>query len=120
MIRGRPLLLSLSCLVSVLALESLNYDVPQGIRIPLGMVMVFILPGFAFVCAALPARQLSQWECLLASVGISIAVTVVAAVALAAAPVGLSRLSLTIALVGWTVALCIYSLAWAAFSRSSA
>ena len=120
MIRGRQLLIVLSVFASILGLESLNYDAPYLVRVPLGMMMVFILPGFAFGCAALPARRLSRWERLLASVGFSMAITIIAAVVLAATPIGLSRLSLTIVLVSWTVALSIYSLARTAFSGSSA
>ena len=56
------------------------------------------MPGFALVCAVLPDRQLSRGERLLASVGMSLAITVCAAVALAAAPVGLSRQSIAVAL----------------------
>ena len=68
------------------------------VRIALGVLIVFIVPGFALVCAVLPERQFSSSERLLASVGASVAVAISVAVLLGATPVGLSRLSFSVVL----------------------
>jgi uncharacterized membrane protein len=78
-------------------------------RIALGLLIVLVLPGFAVVCAVLPAPQLSSGEQLLASVGMSLAFATCAAVILAATPIGLSRESFAIGLGGSTVALSTYA-----------
>jgi uncharacterized membrane protein len=72
----------------------------------LGLLMVFVLPGFALACAAVPRYQ-SPVERLLATVGLSLAITTCTAVLLAALPVGLSRESLAVVLGGLTIALSI-------------
>jgi uncharacterized membrane protein len=71
--------------------------------------MVFVLPGFAAVCAVLPRRELSLGECLLASLGISLAISVCMSVLLAATPIGLTRNSLAAVLGGGTVILSVYA-----------
>jgi uncharacterized membrane protein len=73
---------------------------PAGhvLRIGLGVLIVFLLPGFAVVSAVFPARPLSRIDRLVASLGISLVVTVGTAVLLAALPIGLTRDSLSIAL----------------------
>jgi hypothetical protein len=64
--------------------------VPQAVQIVLGLLMVFVVPGWSLVCGAFP--ELESWgERLLASVGISVTVATCAAVLLAAAPIGFSR-----------------------------
>jgi hypothetical protein len=64
--------------------------VPHPITVVLGLLMVFVVPGWSLVCTALP--QLESWlERLLASVGISIIVATCGAVLLAATPIGFSR-----------------------------
>jgi uncharacterized membrane protein len=72
----------------------------------LGLLMVFVLPGYALACAALPQHQ-SPVERLLATVGLSLAITTCTAVLLAALPVGLSRESFAVVLGGLTIALSI-------------
>jgi uncharacterized membrane protein len=67
------------------------------------LLIVFILPGFAVVCAALPKGQLAFEERLVASLGISLAIAICAALLLAAAPIGLSRESFAVVLGGSTV-----------------
>jgi len=78
--------------------------IPHWVRISLGVLIVFILPGFALVSAVLPERELSRPERLLASVGMSLAMATCAAVLLGATPIGLSREALAIVLGGSTVA----------------
>jgi len=64
--------------------------VPHLITVVLGLLMVFVVPGWSLVCTALP--QLETWlERLLASVGISIIMATCGAVLLAATPIGFSR-----------------------------
>jgi uncharacterized membrane protein len=101
--RGRLVLLAGSCLVALLTVATASIAVPQGVRVPLGVLIVFIVPGFALVCAVLPEQQLSRGERLLASAGMSLAMTIGAAVLLGATPIGLSRLSLAVALGGCTL-----------------
>ena len=96
--RERLLLLVGSCLVAVLAVATADMAVPQALRIALGMLTLFIVPGFALVCAVLPERRFSRGERLLASAGLSLALATCAAVLLGAMPMGLSRLSLAVAL----------------------
>jgi uncharacterized membrane protein len=72
-------------------------------RIGLGILIVFLLPGFAVTAAVFPARDLSLSDRLLASLGISLVATVCTAVLLAALPIGLTRGSLSVALGGGTV-----------------
>src|ERR1700761_6627293 len=64
--------------------------VPHAIEVLLGLLMVFVVPGWSLVCAALPVRQ-PLVERLLASVGISVILATCAAVFLAATPIGFSR-----------------------------
>ncbi len=75
----------------------------QVLRIGLGVLIVFWLPGFAVVSAVFPTRPLSRTDRLVASLGISLVATVGTAVLLAALPIGLTRDSLSIALGGGTV-----------------
>ena len=77
--------------VKLLAIVAVNLDVPSPVRILLGLPLVFGLPGFALVCAAVPG-ELTDGERLLASVGASIAIAVCSAVLLGAT-VGLSARS---------------------------
>ena len=64
--------------------------VPHAVQIVLGLLMVFVVPGWSLVWAALPG--LNSWvERVVASVGISVIVATCAAVLLAATPIGFSR-----------------------------
>jgi uncharacterized membrane protein len=101
----RLTLLGVSCIVASVTMATANDPLPSLVRIPLGLFMVFGGPGFALICAVFRERQFSRGELLLASVGASIAITICAAVFLAAIPIGLSRLSLAIALGGCTLIL---------------
>jgi uncharacterized membrane protein len=82
----------------------------EVLRVTFGILTVFFLPGFATTYAVLPARQLSRTDRLLASLGISLAAAVCAAVLLAALPIGLTRDSLSIALGGGTIIASAYAL----------
>ena len=66
-------------------------NAPQAIRVILGVPLVLILPGFAAVCAVIPTKELTWGERMLASLGVSITITVCVSVLLAAIPIGLSR-----------------------------
>jgi hypothetical protein len=78
--------------------------VPHAVQVVLGLLMVFVVPGWALVWAAFP--KLQSWvERVLASVGISIVVSTCAAVLLAATPVGFSRQPFGVVLGGIAVAL---------------
>jgi uncharacterized membrane protein len=106
---GRPEALLGSCLLSAVTVVVAYVPVPQALRIALGVPMVFVVPGFAAVCAVLYRRSLSLEERLLASLGISLALTVGVCVLLAATPIGLTRSSLAAALGGGTVILSAYA-----------
>ncbi len=80
--------------------------VPHVVQVVLGLLMVFVVPGWSFVCAALP--ELQSWiDRLLASVGISVVVATCAGVLLAATPIGFSRQPFGEVLGGVAVALSI-------------
>jgi uncharacterized membrane protein len=98
MTRLHLLLLAVSCAVGVLAISTADIAMFQIARVALGLLIVFVVPGFALVSAALPKRQLSPGEYVLSTLGASLAVSSTAAVALGAAPVGLSKLSFSVAL----------------------
>jgi uncharacterized membrane protein len=76
----------------------------------LGVLMVFVVPGFALTWSALPSRELSHGERLLVSVGMSLALATCTAVLLAATPIGLSRKSFEVGLGSVTVVLSIVAL----------
>jgi hypothetical protein len=83
--------------------------VPQVVQLVLGLLMVFVVPGLSFVCAALPDWQ-SWVERLLASLGISVALATCAVVLLAAMPMGFSRQPFGQLLGGITVVLSLSGL----------
>jgi uncharacterized membrane protein len=80
---------------------------PEPARIVLGVLLVFLLPGFAAVCATLPRKQLSAGERVLASLGASLAITVCSSILLGAT-IGLSQKSIAGFLGFLTIAACIY------------
>jgi len=106
---GRSEALVGSCLISAATVVAANVAVPQALRIALGVMMVFVVPGFATVCAFLSRRALSLGERLLASLGISLGIAICISVLLAATPIGLTRSSLAAVLGGGTVILSIYA-----------
>jgi uncharacterized membrane protein len=98
-------LLVASCVVGILSVVTSEVAALRVARIVPGLLIVFIVSGFALVSAVFPERQFTFIEYLLASVGASLAISTTASVALAAAPVGLTRLSFSIALGGCTLIL---------------
>jgi len=101
--------LAITCIVAALAVATAYVGVPQFVRIVLGVLIVFILPGFAAVRAVFPQGRLALEEHIVAILGTSLAMAVCAAVLLAAAPIGLSRESFAVALGGFTVLLSLYA-----------
>ena len=107
MTRTHLSLLAASCGVGVLNVAMSEIATFQIVRVVLGLLIVFFVPGFALVSAALPEQQFSLGDYLLASVGASLAMSTTAAVALGAAPIGLSRLSFSVVLGSCTLILSI-------------
>ena len=96
-----------TCFVAFVAVATANIALPKAVQIMLGLLMVFLLPGFAVVSAVLPPWRLSSSERLLASLGISVAVVTCTAVLLAATPIGLSRISLAVTIGVGTIVMSI-------------
>jgi predicted RNA-binding Zn-ribbon protein involved in translation (DUF1610 family) len=106
--RGLILLVAGVCLAGSLMLEPLPFL--QALRVSAAVLLVFVLPGFAAVCAALPTRPLLTLERLLASLGISLSIAMCGAMLLGATPIGLSTVSFAFVIAGSTVALSV--VAW--------
>lgn len=94
----------------MLAVVAENVPFLQFSRIMFGLLLVCALPGFATVCALLPASELSLGERILASVGASLAITVCVAVLLAVSPIGLSKNSAAVTLGLGTAAMSVWAL----------
>jgi uncharacterized membrane protein len=77
--------------VALLAAIAELIGAPQAVRVVLGIPLVLVLPGFAAVCAVLPGRELSSGERALATLGISLAISICISTLLAATPIGLSK-----------------------------
>jgi uncharacterized membrane protein len=108
--RPSLLLLILSCITGSLLVVEGSFPLPQSVRIVSGLAIVFFLSGFALVAALSPERQLGPGERVVASVGISLAVTTCCATLLAAASVGLTRDAMYYALGGSTVVLSLVAI----------
>jgi len=104
------LLLPGACLAASVTMATADLPTPQAARIFLAVLIVFILPGFAVVCAVLPPWQFSSGERLLACLGISLVISTCTAVLLGATPIGLSRGSFAFGLGGITIALSVVAL----------
>ena len=102
--RQRLLLLSGAGLAGALIILGASVPIPPPVRIALGILIVFVLPGFAILCALFPGPQLSGGERLLASLGISLAMTIYVSVLLGTTPMGLSQGSLAVTLGATTIA----------------
>jgi len=89
-----------------IVIETLSILPPA--RLVLGILLVFALPGFSLVCAALPAAEISTSERILASIGVSVATTTCSAVLLGAT-VGLSQRSAATMLGCLTVLVSVYA-----------
>jgi uncharacterized membrane protein len=100
----------LSVFIATLATASgaiVTLPLPTPLRVPFGLLLVFVLPGWALAHAASPRYQLSLWDGILATLGLSLAIATCSATLLAAAPVGLSRESFAALLSAVTVVLTI-------------
>ena len=104
--RGFRLSLIATCVVAAAAMAIATTGTPEVFRMILGLLLVFVLPGYALECAAVPQHS-SSVERLLATAGLSLAVAICTAVLLAALPVGLSRESLALTLGGLTIVLSV-------------
>lgn len=109
MTRGLPRAMSATAVCALLSMVIEYATVPQAARIIPGVLMVFFLPGFATVYAVLPARDMPSGQRLLASIGVSVVITVCASVLLGAT-VGLSQRSAAVVLGGLTLAACFLAL----------
>ena len=107
--RRRFLLLLGTGVAGALTVVTANVPVPHLLQIALGVLIVFVLPGFAILCAVFPGRQLSRGELLLASVGTSLAMTTYLSVLLGTTPMGLSQESLTVTLGATTIAASVFA-----------
>jgi uncharacterized membrane protein len=105
--RNRLSLLLGSCVLGILTVGTSYIWVPLIVRIVLGVLIVFVVTGFALVSAVFPESQFSIGEHLLASIGMSLAMATATAVALGAAPIGLSRQSFAVVLGSCTLVLSI-------------
>jgi uncharacterized membrane protein len=94
---------------AAMALVTPFITVPEILRVVIGILMVFFIPGLATMRAAFPSKELTRTELLLASLGISLAAAVCTAVLLAALPIGLTRDSISIALGGSTIIVSSYA-----------
>jgi len=99
--------------IAAMTVVTAFFSVPIAVRTALGLLTVFVLPGFAVERAlhagpdpdpaADPDAQPFVW------LGFSLAISVVTAVALAASPIGISRESFAVALGGFTALVALYA-----------
>jgi uncharacterized membrane protein len=109
MVPGRLMVILATAVCALMAMVIEYVAVPQAARIIPGVLMVFFLPGFATVRAVLGARDMSRGERLLASLSVSVVITVCASVLLGAT-VGLSQRSAAVTLGGLTLVACFFAL----------
>jgi uncharacterized membrane protein len=107
--RPFPALPAAAATIAALTVVTAFFAVPLVVRTALGLVTVFVLPGFA-VERALHARPGFEPDAApFVWLGVSLAISVVTAVALAASPIGISRESFAVALGGLTAPLALYA-----------
>jgi Protein of unknown function (DUF1616) len=106
---GRRFGLVVAFLVGCVTVATASTALPPAIRIPLGVLIVFVLPGFAAVCALFPESELRSEQDLFAALGISLTMTTCVSVALSALPVGLSRESFAVAAGGATALVAVWA-----------
>jgi uncharacterized membrane protein len=107
--RPFPTRLGVAAAIAALTVVSAFVTVPVVVRAVLGLVTVFVLPGFAVERALNADRDAASDEQPFVWLGVSLAVGVVAAVALAASPVGLSRRSFAVVVGGFATLLSLYA-----------
>lgn len=106
-----PAALVVAFIFSLLLMMSAILHMPLGMRIVLGVVAVFFLPGFSVLSVCDSGKSLPWPEFLFASLGTSMAVSTCAAVLLGATPIGLSSSTLAVVLGGISLVLCLCSVA---------
>ena len=103
--------LIVSCVVASLVVLCTIVEVPQILRVALGIPIVFTLPGFVALSMAGQSVEFSFIEFALSSLGISVAMATCVATLLGLTPIGLDRASFAIALGGITLIGSIIALA---------
>jgi Protein of unknown function (DUF1616)/Glycosyltransferase Family 4 len=109
MMRRRMPTLTCAFVIGLLSAVTAENSTPSLLRLLLGLAMIFLMPGYATVAAALPGRDPGAGSRLLASLGVSLVISTCTAVGLAAAPIGLSKGSLAIALGAATCVLSVFA-----------
>jgi uncharacterized membrane protein len=100
-----------TAVIAIFSLATSTVTPNRAIETVIGLVLVFLAPGFSLACSVLSDGQLTRAERLLASIGLSLAITVCVAVALAALPVGLTRHTMALALGGLCLLLALLGIA---------
>jgi uncharacterized membrane protein len=96
--------LALAALAAVLAAVLTLVQAPVLLRIPLGLLSVLVLPGYALAAALFPrSDDLDVIERLALGVGLSVAIIAVVAPGLSSLPWGLQPTPLVVTLTIWTV-----------------
>jgi uncharacterized membrane protein len=105
--RPFPSGLAAAAAVAALTVVTAFVSVPLVVRAALGLVTVFVLPGFA-VERMLRVRADGELDAEpFVWIGLSLAISVVVAVALAASPIGISRESFGVVLGGGTALIAL-------------
>ena len=107
--RSFPSATAAAVAIAALTVVGAFVAVPLVVRAALGLVTVFVLPGFAIERAIHPDRDFEPDEQPFVWFGVSLAVGIVAAVALAASPIGISRQSFAVAVGGFSGLLALYT-----------
>jgi uncharacterized membrane protein len=101
--------------LTLLALPAALLDAPSWLRVPLGLLFVLALPGYAFVAALFPERYrepvgdvgrrgLQPLERVALSLGLSIAIVPLLGLALNYTPFGIRLVPVTLTVASFTVA----------------
>ena len=102
--------LDLLCLVAgtILAMFiSLGLPETSLVRVPSGLLLSLVLPGYGITVAAFPGRSFSRGERVLFTFGLSMAVAVLSGIALNWSPWRLNTASFTFFLGGVTLVACV-------------
>jgi uncharacterized membrane protein len=106
----RIALVVITAVASLMVVAALTTP-PQAIRLVLTLPVVFALSGAASLWASYPRLELGSAERFTASIGLSLAITVVCWVLVGSTPLGITRISVGVALGGLTVAAALIALA---------
>lgn len=107
--------LALAALVAMAALLATTLGLSPILRTLLAVPLVLFLPGYGLVSAIFPSLVLPAVERLLLSIGLSISVTILAGLAMAATGVTLAALSWAVVLAVITLVVC--AVAWVRRAR---